>query len=261
LKTIAFKVKKQYMKKILVFSILLMMFGAVSAQKKPVAKKSATKSKRVTKKSTSAVKTEFDELVCYEDGPCTFSIHKGDTLVYDVFAPGSQYTLLVVPNKFDAGVVADFNWITTGAVNKKGHVVVGAKALQSGKSYLSVLPEGELKLADASALWLGADNFKDLSSKETPISFDNGKPETFLSPEEDAVSAAVNYKGKEISLEGFAIQTKPEGEPDRKEIWVLNISSNLLMFKISSNNFTMQLKEVHERKVSAAIPPKKKKSK
>ncbi len=251
------------MKKILVFAVSLLAFGVMSAQTKtakPAAKKAASKSKRVTKKSTSAVKTEFDELVCYEDGPCTFSIHKGDTLVYDVYTPGSQYTMNVVPNKFDAGVVADFNWIATGSVNKKGHVTISAKALQSGKSYLSTLPEGELKLTDASALWLGADNFKDLSNKETPVSFDNGKQETFLSPDEDAVSAPVNYKGKEISLEGFAIQTKAEGEPDRKEIWVLNISSNLLMFKISSTNFTMQLKEVHEKKLAAApVPAKKKK--
>jgi hypothetical protein len=244
------------MKKVLVFSIFLLTLGAVSAQTKPAAKKGATKSKRVTKKSTSAVKTEFDELVCYEDGPCTFSIHRGDTLVYDVYTPGNQYTMLVVPNKFDAGVVADFNWIATGSVNKKGHVTISSKALQSGKSYLSTLPEGELKLTDASALWLGADNFKDLSKKETPVAFDNGKAETFMSPDEDAVSAPVNYKGKDISLEGFAIQTKPEGDPDRKEIWVLNISSNLLMFKISSTNFTMQLKEVHEKKITSA-PVKK----
>ena len=248
--------------------MMMFVLGTVSAQTKtakPAAKKTAaTKGKRVTKKSTSTVKTEFDELVCYEDGPCTFGIHKGDTLVYDVYTPGSQYTMLVVPNKFDAGVVADFNWLTTGSVSKKGHVTISSKALQNGKTYLSALPEGELKLTDASALWLGADNFKDLTNKETPVSFDNGKAETFLSPDEDAVSAPVNYKGKDISLEGFAIQTKAEGEPDRKEIWVLNVSSNLLMFKVSSTNFTMQLKEVHERKIAAgaavaAAPAKKKK--
>lgn len=245
------------MKKVFVFSIFLFTLGGLAAQTKPATKKSATKGKRVTKKNTAGVKTEFDELVCYEDGPCTFSIHKGDTLIYDVYAPGTQYTLAVIPNKFDAGVVADFNWIASGSVSKKGHVVISAKALQSGKSYLSTLPEGELKLTDASTLWLGADNFKDLSKKETPVAFDNGKPETFMSPDEDAVSAPVNYKGKDISLEGFAIQTKPEGEPDRKEIWVLNISSNLLMFKISSTNFTMQLKEVHEKKISSSVPAKK----
>jgi len=250
------------MKKIIIFSLLALVFGSIAAQTKTAkttAKKAATKSKRVTKKATSAVKTEFDELVCYEDGPCTFSIHRGDTLVYDVYTPGNQYTMLVIPNKFDAGVVADFNWITSGSINKKGHVVISSKALETGKSYLASLPEGELKLTDASALWLGGENFKDLSNKETPVSFDNGKPETFKSPEEDAVSAPVNYKGKEISLEGFAIQTKAEGEPDRKEIWVLNVSSNLLMFKISSNNFTMQLKEVRERKVAVAAAPVKKK--
>lgn len=241
------------MKNTLILMVMLLTMGSLFAQTKapakPAAKKAATKGKKVVKKKTSAVKTEFDELVCYEDGPCTFSIHKGDTLVYDVFTSGKQYTLLVIPNKFDAGVVADFNWIATGSVNKKGHVTISSKALLNGKNYLSSLPEGELKLTDASALWLGADNFKDLSKKQTPISFDKGNPETFLSPDEDAVSSPVNYKGKDISLEGFAIQTKAEGEPDRKEIWVLNISSNLLMFKITSTDFTMQLKEVHEKKI------------
>jgi hypothetical protein len=241
------------MKNLLILMVALLTVSCITAQTKtpakPTAKKSTPKGKKVVKKKTSGVKTEFDELVCYEDGPCTFSIHRGDTLIYDVFTSGKQYNLLVIPNKFDAGVVADFNWIATGAVSKKGHVTISSKALQNGKSYLSSLPEGELKLTDASAIWLGADNFKDLSKKQTPIIFDKGNPETFLSPDEDAVSAPVNYKGKDISLEGFAIQTKAEGEPDRKEIWVLNISSNLLMFKITSTDFTMQLKEVHEKKI------------
>ena len=247
------------MKNSLLLGALLLCMGGVFAQAQPAkrttAKRStsssaASKGKKTTKKTTNAGKTEFDELVCYEDGPCTFSIHKGDTLVYDVFTAGKQYNLYVIPNKFDAGVVADFNWISNANGVKKGHVTISAKALQSGKNYLSTLPEGELKLTDASALWLGADNFKDLTKKQTPISFDKSAAETFVSPDEDAVSSPVNYKGKDISLEGFAIQTKAEGEPDRKEIWVLNISSNLLMFKITSNDFTMQLKEVHEKKIT-----------
>jgi hypothetical protein len=243
------------MKSTLMLFVLLLCMGSVFAQAKPAAKPApkksvaATKGKKSTKKKTSTVKTEFDELICYEDGPCTFSIHKGDTLVYDVFTPGNQYSFLMIPNKFDAGVVADFNWQTTGSVTKKGHVTISSKALQSSKTYLSSLPEGELKLTTASALWLCGDNFKDLSNKQTPLAFDNGKPETFFSPDEDAVSAPVNYKGKDISLEGFAIQTKAEGEPDRKEIWVLNISSNLLMYKIVSTGLTMQLKEVREKKI------------
>jgi hypothetical protein len=247
------------MKNSIILAVMLLSVGSVFAQAQPAKRTTAkrtsssstssSKGKKTTKKTTTAGKTEFDELVCFEDGPCTFSIHKGDTLVYDVFTAGKQYNMLVIPNKFDAGVVADFNWITTGANAKKGHVTISAKALQNSKSYLSALPEGELKLTDASTLWMGADNFKELTKKQTPMSFDKGSPETFLSPDEDAVSAPVNYKGKDISLEGFAIQTKAEGEADRKEIWVLNISSNLLMFKISTNDFTMQLKEVHEKKV------------
>ena len=128
------------MKNVLILSVLLLcmngIFAQVKAPAKPAPKKAAatTKGKRSTKKKTTAVKSEFDELICYEDGPCTFSIHKGDTLVYDVFTPGNQYTFLMVPNKFDAGVVADFNWLSTGGVSKKGHVTISAKALQSSKT-------------------------------------------------------------------------------------------------------------------------------
>ncbi len=229
----------------------LFLAGNVSAQAKkaaPAAQKSGTKSKakRSVKKATG--KTEFDELICYEDGPCTFSIHKGDTLVYDVSAAGKQYTLFVVPNKFDAAALADFNWMTSAPDSKSGHVTINTKALKSSKRYMNILPAGDLKLTDATSLWFCADNFSEITKKPTSLSLDNNSPETFSSPDDDAVSINVNYKGKDISLDGFAIQNKPEGEPDRKEIWILNISSNLLIIKMDVG-WTMQLKEVRARKI------------
>jgi hypothetical protein len=233
-----------------VTTMLLFAGTAVAQAKKaaPTAKKSstATKSKRSTKKATG--KTEFDELICYEDGPCTFSIHKGDTLVYDVNAAGKQYTLFAIPNKFDAAALADFNWVTSAPDSKSGHVTINAKALKSSKRYMNILPSGDLKLTDATSLWFCADNFSEITKKPTSLSLDNNSPESFSSPDDDAVSINVNYKGKDISLDGFAIQTKPEGEPGRKEIWILNISSNLLIIKMDVG-WTMQLKEVRARKI------------
>ena len=55
---------------------------------------------------------------------------------------------------------------------------------------------------------------------------------------------------KQIDLEGLAIQTKPEGQPDRKEMWVLNITSNLLIFKLDLGKTSMMLKEVREKKLT-----------
>ena len=241
------------MKIILNTAVMLCIAIGVHAQQKTVKKAApkSTTSQSKTKKTVSTKKVtgkaEFDELVCYEDGPCTFSIHKGDTLVYEVNAVGKTYDLLVVPNKFEANTVADFNWVTTGAEKRKGHVVIGAKAIKSSKRYVNNLPAGELKLSDASFLWFCADNFAEITKKQTTLTFDNGPAETFTSPDDDAVTSTINYKGKEITLDAFTIQNKAEGEPDRKEIWVLNISNNLLMIK-SDMGANMMLKEVREKK-------------
>jgi len=243
----------------LLVTLLLSCFvtATIFAQTKTTttAKKAPAKTTAKTKKKSSKsnkLKTtgemEFEEVVCYEDGPCTFTIVKRDTLVYEVNTAGKQYTLYVIPNKFDAATIADFNWKLVGAEGRSGHVVVNTKALNGGKRYMVDLPSGELKLNDASSLWLSSANFKEIAKGETTVTLDNNQPETFKSPEADAVTVPINYKGKPLTLEGFSMQTKPEGEADRKEIWAMNISSNMLMIKVDNGNYTMQLKEVRERK-------------
>lgn len=228
---------------------LLFMAGSVSAQQKAPVKKAAPKkgTKNAKKKKTSEG-GEFTELICYEDGPCTFDIQKGDTLVYEVNTAGRRYDLMIVPNKFSESNLADFNWLTTGDDAKAGHVVIFAQALKSSKRYVSYLPAGELKLSDASFMWLCSDNF---TEKQTTIAFDGNEPETFSSPEANAASASINYKGKPIELDGFIMQNKAEGQPDRKELWVQNITSNLLIFKLDLGKTTFMLKEVREKKVVA----------
>jgi len=245
------------MKRLFFLIICLLTIGSLQAQTKPATTKTTSTAKKkpaakTNKKTVKKVKTtsggvEFDELICYEDGPCTFNILKGDTLVYEVSAAGKQYNLYVIPNKFDANTVADFNWVATAPESKSGHVTISAAALKSSKRYLAYLPAGELKLSDASAFWLCQDNFKEITKKKTTLTLDNGQVENFVSPDEDAVAIDINYKGKPISLEGFSMQNKAEGEPGRKEIWVLNISNNLLMMRMDVG-MTMQLKEVREKK-------------
>lgn len=248
------------MKTILFACFIFIICGTVNAQmkiskpapKKTTTKTTATKSKSSSKKNAKKIKTsggdtEFEEVICYEDGPCTFNVLKGDTLVYEVNAAGKHYNLMVVTNKFDAAAIADFNWVSSAPESKAGHVTVNTAALTTSKKYVSFFPAGELKLADASSIWLTAANFKEIAKGKTSIAFDNSQPENFSSPEADAVSVPVSYKGRALSLEGFALENKPEGQPDRKEIWVLNVSSNPLIIKMDIG-WTMELKEVRERK-------------
>ena len=65
--------------------------------------KTATKSKKSnSSKLNTSGDMEFEELICYEDGPCTFTIVRKDTLVYEVNAAGKQYDLFIIPNKFES---------------------------------------------------------------------------------------------------------------------------------------------------------------
>jgi hypothetical protein len=188
--------------------------------------------------------TEFEELICYEDGPCTFTIVRKDTLVYEVNSAGKTYDLLIIPNKFDGVSLADFNWKMVGGDNKSGHVVINSTGINSARKYMFTLPGGETKLSDASSIWLSNLNFKEVAKGETTMSIDGGDLETFKSPPADAVSTDINYKGKPLSIEGFALQNKNEGEPGRKEIWVMNVSNNLLLIKVDAVSWSMRLKEV-----------------
>jgi hypothetical protein len=229
---------------------------------KTATKKTGAKSKTNKRLKTSSGGVALDELDCIENGPCSFRIRKGDTLVYDVSGAGQQYTLLIIPNKFENTTIADFNWITmSGADKKTGHVVINTVALTTSKKYITSLLPGEIKLSDASMFWLCNSSFKEIAydPKQTSVTFDNNAPEVFSSPEEDAVSTPINYKGNPIELDGFLIENKPEGSAGRKEIWILNTTSNLLMFKIDNGTTTMLLKEVKEKKKVAAAPVKKKK--
>jgi hypothetical protein len=234
--------------------------GSAEAQKKTVKKGTSktAKGKKSAKKKTTASGTEFEELICYQEGPCTFSIVKGDTLVYDVTAAGNSYKLFIIPMKYAENTISDFNWFTSAPDNRSGHVTINAAALKSSKKYIS-MPQagGELKLNDASFLWLCGDNFNEIAKKQTTMTIDNGGAETFTSPEEDAVTSTINYKGKTIEADGFLIENKSEGQPGRKSFWVMNISYNLLFFKADFGNMSMLLTEVREKKATAPVKKKK----
>jgi hypothetical protein len=211
---------------------------------KPKTSSKGKKSSSSSRKLNTSGEMEFEELICYEDGPCTFTIVRKDTLVYEVNSAGKTYDLLIIPNKFDGVSLADFNWKMVGGDNKSGHVVINSTGINSARKYMFNLPGGETKLSDASSFWLSNLNFKEVAKGETTLSIDGGELETFKSPPADAVSTDINYKGKPLNIEGFALQNKAEGESGRKEIWVMNVSNNLLLIKLDNVSWSMKLKEV-----------------
>jgi hypothetical protein len=237
--------------KLIVFALSMFLFsGIAQAQKgkakKPV-KKTASKSKGKPKKGTK-IKTngedEFDLFLCYEGGACTFSILKGDTLVYEVNQSGKSYQMFVIPNKFTANAIADFNWYTTAPDSKQGKVSINAVGLKTANKLITNLPVGDLKLTDASsAIWISEKSYKEITKGGTSIGLDGGNPEVFSSPEADASIVTITFKNRAIDLDGFLIQST-EATKSKKEISVLNISDNLLILKTELDNGSMVLKEV-----------------
>jgi hypothetical protein len=244
------------------FFLLAVFFLTASnnlmAQKKAKAKtpvkKTASKSKTAKKKTGTKIKTstddELDIFMCFEGGgPCTFTILKGDTLIYTVNQNSTSYDMYIVANKFTANALADYNWYTTETQARKGKIQINALGLTKGNKYLFNYTSGDTKLNDASTIWLSEKSYKEIAAGTgSKISIDNGAEETFKSPEVDESNVTITYKGNQVSLEGFAIQNKSVGEAGRKELSYLNISDNLLLLKADLEGSSIVLKEVRASK-------------
>jgi hypothetical protein len=236
-------------------ALLILAFGiAFSAdaqkpkgKKAPVKKGAKTKSKKGSKIKT-AGEDELDLFICYEGGPCTFSILKGDTLVYEVNQAGKSYQMYVIPNKFDAATSADYNWVTTAPDGRSGKVGISTAGLKTSNKLITNLTAGDLKLTDATTLWVSEKVFKEITKGKSGIIIDGGAAENFSSPEADASIITISYKNKSVDLDGFLIENKPEGQAGRKAISILNISQNLLVLKIDTDMGSMVLKEVRANK-------------
>jgi hypothetical protein len=74
------------------------------------------------------------------------------------------------------------------------------------------------------------------------MSFDGKAAETFYRPEKDEVTPTINFKGKNVNIDGFIINNKEDGTGD-KTIWIHNSSANTLILKMDIG-FTIELKEV-----------------
>jgi hypothetical protein len=205
----------------------------------------AQKSKTRTKIKTNG-EDELDFFQCYEGGACTFTILKGDTLVYEVNQKGKSYQMFIIPNKFTANAVADFNWYTSAPDSRSGKVSINAVGLKTGSNLITNLPTGELKITDAtSTMWISEKEFKEITKGGTSMGIDGSVPEVFASPEADAANVTITYKTRSIDLDAFLVQSK-EVTKSKKELAILNISDNLLIVKAELDNGSMVLKEVRQ---------------
>jgi hypothetical protein len=177
-----------------------------------------------------------------DDGSSGFyDLKKGDKLVYQVNAGGSEYEFIVTLN--DPGSNAfDFNYEMTNVNKTNGHVTISNKAKGDATKYVNYFRGGELKLTDACTVWLSGKNFNDMPDKKTTMTLDNGTPETFYRPEKDEVNPVVKIKGEDKKLEAFMINNAVDGSGN-KTMWINDISSNSLIVKMDLG-WSIVLKEI-----------------
>lgn len=177
-----------------------------------------------------------------DDGStASYDIQKGDKLVYQVKAGGNEYDFIVTINSDDENGL-DFNYEMTNSNKTSGHVIISNKARSEATKYVNFFRGGELKLTDASTIWLSGKNFSDMPSKKTTMTLDNGTPETFYRPEKDEVNPVVKIKGEDKKLDAFIINNGADGTGN-KTMWINGISSNSLIVKMDLG-WSIVLKEI-----------------
>jgi len=170
-----------------------------------------------------------------------FDLKKGDQLVYHVNAGGREYDFIVTLNSYGKNGI-DFNYTMTSPADKEGHVTISPKAMSSSKKYSNYFSGGELKLTNATTVWMCYDNFSDMPKKKTTMTMDDGAPETFYRPDKDEVNPVIKVKGKEMKIDAFIINNKSDGTGD-KTLWINGISSNPLILKMDLG-WVIELKEI-----------------
>lgn len=177
-----------------------------------------------------------------DDGSSEFyDLKKGDKLVYQVKAGGSEYEFIVTLN--DPGKNAiDFNYEMTNSNKTSGHVTISDSAKSRATKYVNFFRGGELNLTDACTVWLSGKNFSDMANKKTTITLDNGAPETFYIPKNDEVSTVVKIKGEDKKVGAFIINNAADGN-GKKTMWIHDISTNSLIVKMDLG-WSILLKEI-----------------
>ncbi len=177
-----------------------------------------------------------------EDGSVeTYDIQKGDKLVYQVKAGGSEYEFIVTLNNPGSNAL-DFNYEMTNTNNTRGHVTISNEAKSSATKYVNFFRGGEMKLTDACTVWLSDKNFSDMAQGRTTMQLDNHAAETFYSPDENEVSMPVKIKNQKKYIQGFFINNAADGK-GTQTLYINNISGNALILKMDLG-WSIELKEI-----------------
>jgi hypothetical protein len=231
------------MKKILFLFMPLLLFACVAMAQK-ISK--ATVKGKTTHTKSSVKKPEplnMDMYIKNEDGS-TYSepLKRGDQLVYHVNAGGKEYDFIVKINDGSYSKGVDFNYQMTAPVNLKGHVKILAKGKNDSRKYVNYFGGGEMILKDACTVWMTGANFMELPAKQTKMTFDNEEEETFYNYDNNEITPAIKFRGKEVKLDGFILSNSAEGKGS-KTLWIQNGSGNPLILKMDLG-WTIELKEI-----------------
>lgn len=231
------------MKKLMIQLMAVLVFANAALAQKTASTRvngKTTKTKTVVKKQAPL---NMDIYVKNEDGSTSSeALKRGDQLVYHVNAGGREYDFIVRINdgSYEKGV--DFNYEMTAPVNLKGHVKITANGKNKSRKYVNYFAGGELLLKDACTVWMTDANFMELPGKQTAMTFDDGAEEIFYNYENNEITPTINFKGKEVKLDGFIINNSPEGKGN-KTLWIQNGSGNPLILKMDLG-WTIELKEI-----------------
>ena len=173
----------------------------------------------------------------------SYLLQKGDELLYQVTAFGTQYDFIVTVNSGGAEKPLDFNYRMTNTAGTAGHVIISAAARATAKQYINYFTGGELLLTTASTVWITDANFTDFATQKTTMAFDGGATETMYTSAHSEVNPVIKIKGTERKLDGFSITNAAFGNKGDKTLWINNSSLNPLIIKMELG-FTIELKEI-----------------
>ncbi len=229
-----------YLLTALLLTTIITTAQKISRTKRPIKTKTTTK---IVKPKE--VKHEFSIPLILRDSTgddIFYDINNGTQLVYAVEAYGQTYDFIVSLNDYDYERGIDFNYEMTNENNTKGHVKITKNGKNESTKYINYFKGGELKLSNASSVWLSYKNFMDMPQNKTTMQMDDAAPETFYKPEKNEVFHDIIVKGEKKIIVGFIINNAADGSGN-KTLWVHNISANTLIIKMDLG-FTIQLKEI-----------------
>ncbi len=221
------------MKKLCILFIAALFAGSIASAQKV----------KSTKTSGSSGISFMPLMIKNDDGTTSsYFLEKGDKLVYHVTAGSNEYDFIVTLNSANIAGGIDFNYAMTNANKTKGHVAISNDARTKATKYINYFNGGDLNLTDASSVWLSRENYVELPTQSTDMTFDDGDEETFYRSENMEAEPVVKIKGKNKKLDVFLLNNSADDDGD-KTLWINDAQSNPLIIKMKLG-FTIELKEI-----------------